>query len=94
MDYFSRNSFAYFIGSFLRFKGCCNELYKYRAYFLCFHIFQGKEVDEYIAAGGLVVNTWWLFIVAIEGLLGSFLLLYFSEYLYTNIPVWFFPGRY
>ena len=62
--------------------------------FLCFHIFQGKEVDEYIAAGGLVVNPLWAFLVAIEGLFGSFLLLYFSEYLYTNIPVWFIPGRY
>jgi hypothetical protein len=62
--------------------------------FLCFHIFQGKEVDEYLAAGGLVVNPLWAFLVAIEGLFGSFLLLYFSEYLYTHIPVWFIPGRY
>jgi hypothetical protein len=47
--------------------------------FLCFHIFQGKEVDECIAAGGKVVNTWWAFLLAIEGLFGSFLLLYFSD---------------
>ena len=62
--------------------------------FLGFHIFQGKEVDEYLIAGGYALKRWTTMLVTIEGLIASFLLYFFADYLFTHVQAWFYEGRF
>jgi hypothetical protein len=62
--------------------------------FLVFHIFQGKEVEDYLKAGGYALKKWTTFLIAIEGMIASFLLYFIADYLYANVQAWFYEGRF
>jgi hypothetical protein len=62
--------------------------------FFIFHLLIGKEVDEYLMAGGRVISRWLSFLVIVEGILGSALIYFITEYLYVNMQGWFFNGKF
>jgi hypothetical protein len=62
--------------------------------FLIFHIFQGKEVDEYLMAGGYALKKWTTFLVAIAGLIASYLLYFAADYLIVYVQAWFYKGSF
>jgi hypothetical protein len=54
----------------------------------------GKEVDDYLMAGGRMISRWLAFLVLVEGILGSTLIYFITEYFYVNMQGWFFNGKF
>ena len=59
-----------------------------------FHLLIGKEVDEYLMAGGRVIRRWLSFLVIAEDILGFALIYFITEYLYVHMQGWFFNGKF
>ncbi len=62
--------------------------------FFIFHLLIGKEVDDYLMAGGRMISRWLAFLVLVEGILGSTLIYFITEYFYVNMQGWFCNGKF
>lgn len=62
--------------------------------FLVFHIFQGREVEDYLKSGGPALKKWTIMLVAVEGMIASFLLYFLAEFALGYVQTWFFNGRF